>query len=704
MKKIKQQKKALRRSKSNYSITLDSIAQMQTNRDFKNIINLQSIILKKFFNDYRVLTVLGKANQENGNIDQAIHFLNLSLRINPNYIIALNNLGNIYNYIGKFDEAISLFLRAIKNSPTSNILYLNLGNSYWGQEDYNSAVEHYNKSLSIDPTNFDVNLNLANSYFKMHHTSKAMEHIIISLRLRPDLINVWKQFGYICSHTVFEKFDQNIADKINLLLDQCTNYSLTISKSLFGKLKKHLQINEFLSLKKENYNVENIIDICFYLNKTYFPKLLSNLIITDIDFFILCQNLREFILLNCGKFKENKDVLNIIQSIAKQCHINEYIFNINNKEKIIFNKLKNLSILEINRGRFISELELYVLSSYEYLDYLHNYVENLDKIDTSKILSKIFKNSLKEKEMQSQFLSTKILDNTVSQAVSSMYEENPYPRWEVESISQDNLTMRQFANYKKLISHDFDCTDKIIKVLVAGCGTGQQIVSLSGLFKNSLIDAIDISAASLAYAKRKVEELKLDNINFSKTDILDLQSFNKKYDYIECSGVLHHMEDPEKGFEILVNSLNSNGIIKVGLYSSIARSTINKAREFIKNKNIKFSIENLRDFRTNVIEKEPIYKEFDKLLNYADFYSTSNCRDLLFHIQEKQYNLKDIKKLIDKFNMKFAGFDFNNQYTHQYFKNSFPQQYSEYNLNNWEKYEQENIDTFLGMYNFFLIK
>mgnify|MGYP001413015390 CR=1 FL=1 len=49
-------------------------------------------------------------------------------------------------------------------------------------------------------------------------------------------------------------------------------------------------------------------------------------------------------------------------------------------------------------------------------------------------------------------------------------------------------------------------------------------------------------------------------------------------------------------------------------------------------------------------------------------------------------------------------FGFNNQYTHQYFKNSFPQQYSEYNLNNWEKYEQENFNTFLGMYNFFLIK
>ena len=43
---------------------------------------------------------------------------------------------------------------------------------------------------------------------------------------------------------------------------------------------------------------------------------------------------------------------------------------------------------------------------------------------------------------------------------------------------------------------------------------------------------------------------------------------------------------------------------------------------------------------------------------------------IYFHIQEKQYNLEDIKNLIDKFNMKFVGFDFINQYTQQYL-NSF---------------------------------
>ena len=101
---------------------------MQNNRDYKNIVDLQSIIFKKFNNDFRVLNLLGKANKENGNLDKAIHFFNLSLRIFPNYIIALNNLGNIYNYIGKFDEAISLFLKAINNAPNNNVLYSNLGN------------------------------------------------------------------------------------------------------------------------------------------------------------------------------------------------------------------------------------------------------------------------------------------------------------------------------------------------------------------------------------------------------------------------------------------------------------------------------------------------------------------------------------------------------------------------------------------------
>ena len=58
-----------------------------------------------------------------------------------------------------------------------------------------------------------------------------------------------------------------------------------------------------------------------------------------------------------------------------------------------------------------------------------------------------------------------------------------------------------------------------INVLVAG-GTGQHAITTATKYKNSFITAIDLSSKSLGYAKRKANELKIDNINFIKMDIL----------------------------------------------------------------------------------------------------------------------------------------------------------------------------------------
>ena len=95
-----------------------------------------------------------------------------------------------------------------------------------------------------------LHFKIANSYFKFItiHGYETYNH---SIDLNPNLKDIWKLFGYICSHTVFEKFDQNIADKINLLLDQNTNYNLTISKSLFEKLKNIYKLMNFFSQERK---------------------------------------------------------------------------------------------------------------------------------------------------------------------------------------------------------------------------------------------------------------------------------------------------------------------------------------------------------------------------------------------------------------------------------------------------------------------
>ena len=79
----------------------------------------------------------------------------------------------------------------------------------------------------------------------------------------------------------------------------------------------------------------------------------------------------------------------------------------------------------------------------------------------------------------------------------------------------------------------------------------------------------------MSYAKRKSEELGIKNIEFIQTDILNFKILIK-FDIIESVGVLHHMDDPFEGFQILTNILKDQGRIMIGLYSKTARQHITK--------------------------------------------------------------------------------------------------------------------------------
>ena len=83
-------------------------------------------------------------------------------------------------------------------------------------------------------------------------------------------------------------------------------------------------------------------------------------------------------------------------------------------------------------------------------------------------------------------------------------------------------------------------------ILIAGCGTGKHIFN-SQIYNNANILAVDLSKKSLAYAKRKIEEANIDNVELLHSDILELKNYNKRFDVIECMGVIHHMESPIEG-------------------------------------------------------------------------------------------------------------------------------------------------------------
>ena len=63
-------------------------------------------------------------------------------------------------------------------------------------------------------------------------------------------------------------------------------------------------------------------------------------------------------------------------------------------------------------------------------------------------------------------------------------------------------------------------------------GTGQQVISASQ-YKDAEITAIDLSDASVAYAKQKADEYGM-NVRFIVMDLLNVELLQQQFDIIEC--------------------------------------------------------------------------------------------------------------------------------------------------------------------------
>ena len=110
---------------------------------------------------------------------------------------------------------------------------------------------------------------------------------------------------------------------------------------------------------------------------------------------------------------------------------------------------------------------------------------------------------------------------------------------------------------------------------------------------------------------------------------------------------------------------------------------------------------------TSFLNRKEIIKEqknelFKKILRKVDFFSTSGVRDLLFHVQEHCFTLPKLSEIMFNFNLEFLGFsdlEIKKKYSKLY-----PKDKKNILLDNWHKFEIDNTDTFLGMYNFWVRK
>ncbi len=631
--------------------------------------------------------------------DESKLSLEKAIELDKNYFDAYINLGLLNKDFNKYNEAEKYYLKALEINNKSAIAHLNLGACYKEKQEIEKSILHTEIAIELDNKLESCYLNLASLYNQIGDYKKSL-----MLTKKELLFNRNSELSYQLISELIKKGELlNTSEKDNReLLKSILNRKDISHRELFWNINSLIskEILEKLSIIKSELHESNEFKIL--IKDKELVKALSLLIFCSPLWEKVLGNLRKNILMSFSyNEKVSNSIFNFTIGLGSQCFLNEYVYYISKEEKIKLQEL--LKTINDNKNK---DYKLALISCYQSLSSINNEIINLNTyVSNNKELNNLINLQLKElndeKKISKEIKKIGDIKDSISKEVKNQYESNPYPRWRYNSYTKENkLNFFSVINSEiypsEITSNSAQLKSGKINILIAGCGTGIQIIEASR-YSNCEITAIDLSNSSISYAKRKADEYGLKNINFIEMDLLELSSLNQRFDLIECSGVLHHMNDPTKGLSNLFDVLEPKGFLKLGLYSKYAREKIRKARDLIKEKDFKPDVDGIRSFRNNVLNGE--IKQLNEITNWSDFYSTSMCRDLCFHSHEKCYSLIEIKEMLKVFNLEFLGFTLSKDIKDKY-QIAHKDIDSLKDLDLWDKFEKSNPNSFREMYQF----
>ena len=640
-----------------------------------------------------------------------------ALELDPDNPDVLINLGSIYQDLGNLDQALASTLKSLELKPDNPDAHEPgqstkgwippLSNHSISNELLRQALASTLKSLELKPDNPDAHMNLGGIYKDLGNLDQALASTLKSLELKPDNPGAASNLkAFIDQLNISPSNAKDVIRAYELLLNQTDISHRKLSK---------IFLQAFLPIIQKASSSDPIISDGNQALKALvadwrFLKSLTLMIPPSSEaegFFTRLRN--ELLNLAIQEGTIPQQVKSLTEALAAQCFLNEYVYTSSKEEDdSIAQLIEAAAHNQEDTNRYLAIIGCYkaIYTTGISPEFINNYPTPDDS--SKELITAQFKEPRQEQEIKTSFQEKRNVSDIISQKVQEMYEENPYPRFKFADHTNSDLantihkSIEIEATRKNLsFSDELKTSSARPKVLIAGCGTGNQVI-ISSRYKNAEITAIDLSSSSLAYAIRKSMEYGIDNVEFKQMDLLNVAELGDIFDIIECSGVLHHMEKPSKGLSVLLQQLKPGGYIKLGLYSEIARKVIVEARKTIQTLGINSTPESIRNFRKKVLAGE--IKELLDLPKFvSDFYSLSECRDLCFHVQEHRFTTDTLQKLLDSHGLTFCGFMVPDQIKKLY-QEIYPEDHDMTSLSNWGEFEEEHPSTFTGMYQFWAQK
>ena len=645
---------------------------------------------------------LGMVRQQLGRLDDAAAAYRAALERAPDDPFIANNYGYCLLQKGEVESALEWFRRSIGREPRNAVAHNNLGSALNATGDVPAAIAAYRKAVEVDPRYATAWFNLGLALREVADDQGTFDAFRNAVRCGPQFAPAWQGFADEFSRTRFVAWDAQAAQELTQVLLHPAIDAGPLAEAAASLLMLDPAFAPVLRGVPSGAEPTARWFTGDGLQAVAHPMLLAlieNSLVPEPTLETCLRALRRRALeaWASGPLSPSPRLAELACALAQQCFLNEYVWPETAEQTAAVARLA-----ERVRAGGASALELALLAAYRPLAAMPALARPAAAGEAfERLWRRQAVEPAEEARLRAEIPALTAVTDQTSRAVQAQYEENPYPRWHrvPASLASPFPLRRALRTLFPHLDPARFAVSESPDILIAGCGTGFQAAITAARNPAGRILAIDLSRASLAYAMRRCGELGLANLRFAQADILQLGSLPERFEMIECTGVLHHLRDPLAGWQVLTSLLKRGGVMKVALYSEVARRGVVAARELIARHGLGADREGIRAAR-QLILAQPEASPVRPLVHSPDLYSASGARDLVLHVQEHRFTAAQLADSIRALGLEFLGFELADRGVRRAYRERFPEDPTAVSLGNWGRFEAEHPHVFAGMYQF----
>jgi SAM-dependent methyltransferase len=237
--------------------------------------------------------------------------------------------------------------------------------------------------------------------------------------------------------------------------------------------------------------------------------------------------------------------------------------------------------------------------------------------------------------------------------VAAFYERHPYPprlddleryrtRWDNARRRADSHLFWPHEPYR----HDRS-------ILVAGCGASQA-ARYAMRWPCAQVVGIDVSSSSLQLTSSLKRKYALSNLDLHKLPVERAADLGRTFDHIVCTGVLHHLPDPDAGLAALREAMAPGGSLHLMVYAPHGRAGVYLMQDYCRRLGIGATAPEIAALLASLKSLPPGHPLVPLLHNSPDFGAPAGVADALLNPRDQPYDVPQLFDLLERSGLRFG--------------------------------------------------